>query len=113
MNIPRSPLLVFVAGSVCATAYAELLRDNEIDHASSARLRAAYLECDRISAASRVEPDFMSSCERVSRVLRDRDFGGSFERQLAWWKSARATAGAPAEQESVRTGGRAEELPPP
>lgn len=85
----RQNLLAFVAGSACLAADAALLHEYEIEGATGAELRVAYLECDRISAASRVDQDFMVTCARIAERLRDRDFEGDFERQLEWWRSAR------------------------
>jgi hypothetical protein len=104
VNFHPTALLAFVAAGASLTAHAVLLHEHEIDGATSAQLRAAYLECDRISATSRVDQDFMMACERVGRVLRDRDFGGDFERQLAWWRVAREAARPPAEAGLLRAG---------
>jgi hypothetical protein len=79
--------------ALVATAPAALsalpLPEHEIAGASSAQLRAAYLECDRVTAEARADLGVMIACGRVGDALRRRDFGGSFERQLQWWRSAR------------------------
>lgn len=104
MNI-RTPLLLgLAAGTACLAAQAVPLQEDEVDKASSAQLRAAYLECDRISATSRVDQRFMETCQRVAHVLRARDFGGDFERQLAWWRGARESARSSADGNLVREG---------
>jgi hypothetical protein len=76
-------------GLLCMTAQAFLPQDLAIEHASSSQLRAAYVECDRRSSQSRVDLNFMIACERVGALLRERDFGGDFERLLQWWRQAR------------------------
>ena len=89
---PHLPQLAALpAGVLCMAAHALAAQDPEIEQASSSQLRTAYLECDRISAESRVDQDFMVACQRVGEVLRDRDFEGDFERLLQWWRQARAT----------------------
>lgn len=100
MNLRKffpSPLVALTAGASCL-ANPLPVQDQEIARASSGQLRAAYLECDRISAQARVDQDFMIRCQKVADTLRHRDFGGDFERQLRWWRSARkapdAAAGA-------------------
>jgi hypothetical protein len=101
VNIHPQALVAACAGSACLMGNAVLLHEEDVDQATSTQLRAAYLECDRISAASRVDQEFMMTCERVARVLRDRDFGGDFERQLAWWRSQRGSPQAPAADASL------------
>lgn len=83
------PRIAISAGLACIAANALLAQELEIDKFTSAQLRTAYLECDRITAESRVDQDFMIACQRVGDVLRDRDFGGDFELQLRWWRAAR------------------------
>ena len=73
-------------------AMAQALPAN-IPEASSEQLRAAYLECDRVTSTTSVGADYMSACNEVGSVLMHRDFGGDLERQLAWWRSARAAVG--------------------
>jgi len=84
----RKILLALVATAPAALS-AFTLPEHEIAGASSAQLRAAYLECDRVTAESRADLGVMIHCQRVGDVLRRRDFGGDFERQLQWWKAAR------------------------
>lgn len=91
-QIFRVPLIAISAGLACVTAHALLAQELEIAEATSAQLRAAYLECDRITAESRVDQDVMIACHGVAEVLRDRDFGGNFERQLQWWRAARTVS---------------------
>lgn len=92
MNIRKFflPQLAAISiGFACMGAQALMGPEHQIEEASSAQLRTAYLECDRISAESRVDQNFMIVCQRVGDVLRDRDFGGDFERLLQWWRGTR------------------------
>ncbi|HYD76344.1 hypothetical protein [Ramlibacter sp.] len=82
------PFVALTAGASCL-ANPLPVQDAEFARASSGQLRAAYLECDRVSAQTRVDQDFMIRCQKVADALRHRDFGGDFERQLRWWRSAR------------------------
>lgn len=95
MNLRKffpSPFVALTAGVSCL-ANALPAQEQEIARASSDQLRAAYLECDRVSAQSRVDQDFMIRCQKVADTLRHRDFGGDFERQLRWWRTARGAPG--------------------
>ena len=99
MNPPKPPLApraLLSLGLLCFTAGASAGPHDPPDAAGSARLRAAYLECDRITAGSRVAPDVMAACQQVGDALRDREFGGSFERLLAWWREHRQRTAAQA-----------------
>lgn len=57
---------------------------------SSQQLRDQYLECERVSSRERMSLVAMAWCASVSDVLVQRDFGGDMEKQLAWWRKARA-----------------------
>jgi hypothetical protein len=94
VNILRKPSLpqrvaTLAAIAACMAPCTPLAQQQDFANATSARLRAADLECDRISARSRVDPDFMTTYTQVGEVLRDRDFGGDFERLLQWWRGGR------------------------
>jgi hypothetical protein len=82
-------ILLAIAATAPAALSAVTLPEHEIAGASSAQLRAAYLECDRVTAEMRVDLGVMITCGMVGDVLRRRDFGGDFERQLQWWRAAR------------------------
>lgn len=84
----RKILPALVASAPAALSALPLL-EQEIAGASSAQLRAAYLECDRVTAETQVDLGVMIACQVVGDVLRRRDFGGDFERQLQWWRAAR------------------------
>ena len=91
MNLRKfflSPLVALPAGMSCL-ANPLPAPEEAIARASSDQLRAAYLECDRVSAAARVDEEFMIRCQKVADTLLRRDFGGDFERQLRWWRTAR------------------------
>ena len=82
-------ILLALAATAPAALSASPLLEHEIAGASSAQLRAAYLECDRVTAESRADLGVMINCQQVGDALRRRDFGGDFERQLQWWRAAR------------------------
>ncbi len=70
--------------------------DSGAESLNSQRLRAEYLKCERVSSRERIGPIAMAWCASVSDVLLRRDFGGDIERQLAWWRKARAEYTPPA-----------------
>ena len=84
-------VLVAAAALACNVASAEPAED-AIAQASSAQLRAAYLECARLSADGRLGTSMMLTCKSVADVLLERDFGGDLDRQLHWWRQAQAEA---------------------
>lgn len=88
MHVRKKVVSALVATAPAALSALPLL-EHEIAVASSAQLRAAYLECDRVTAESRADLGVMITCQMVGDVLRRRDFGGDFERQLQWWRAAR------------------------
>ncbi len=55
---------------------------------TSAQLREAYLECEAASSKYRISTETMAYCNLLADVLLQRDFGGDWDRQLAWWKQA-------------------------
>ena len=77
------------AGLACGAAAAFDGAPHAIASLDSSVLKAAYLECDRLSSRQAMDQDFMVTCGMVSDVLLQREFGGSLERQLQWWKRAR------------------------
>ena len=88
MHVRKKVFSALVATAPAALSALPLL-EHEIAGASSAQLRAAYLECDRVTAETRADLGVMITCGIVGDVLRRRDFGGDFERQLQWWRGAR------------------------
>jgi hypothetical protein len=72
-----------------AVAAPEATELEAVQSLSSAQLRSAYLECDRITSRTAVDPGLMNLCSTVSHTLMERDFGGKLERQLHWWRGAR------------------------
>lgn len=82
----------FLAVAAVALSTAAPAMDSEreaVAAMSSSELRAAYLHCDRVTAASEVAPAFMIDCARVADMLLQRDFAGNLELQLQWWRKAR------------------------
>jgi hypothetical protein len=94
VNMPRQFVASLLLGPVvlaCMPAHGALLEFDEIPTATSAQLRATYLECDRRSSMSLMDLDFMIRCQKVGDALKERDFAGDFERQLQWWRAARGS----------------------
>jgi hypothetical protein len=85
-------VLVAAAALICNASSAADPAEDAIAQASSAQLRAAYLECARLSADGRLGTSMMLTCKSVADVLLHRDFGGDLDRQLHWWRQAHAEA---------------------
>jgi hypothetical protein len=77
------------AGLACGAAAAIDMAPEAVSGLDSSVLKAAYLECDRLSSRTAMDQHFMITCGTVSDVLLHREFAGNLERQLQWWKGAR------------------------
>jgi hypothetical protein len=55
-------------------------------------LQRLYLHCEREAATRLLDFGTATFCSTAAETLRLRGFDGSFERMLAWWRSARAAA---------------------
>lgn len=86
---PARHVAAIAAAIACASAMAMPRTVQDIETMTSAELRTAYLACDRITAEGRADVDLFSTCAIVGEVLMHRDFGGSLELQLQWWREAR------------------------
>lgn len=60
--------------------------------ASVEQLKRAYLECDRRAMDGVLDFDDAARCSMIHEVLKERGFGGDFDRMLAWWKSQKVAA---------------------
>jgi hypothetical protein len=100
LNLVPAALFALTACLAWAQSANLPARSADIPAASSEQLRAAYLECDRVTSTTSVGPDYMSACAEIGAVLMHRDFGGDLQRQLEWWRSAR-TAMRPEQEAHV------------
>jgi hypothetical protein len=70
-----------------------------VSHATPEQLKSAYLQCERLVLTTPMDFGTAAQCSMVYEALKQRVFGGDFERLLAWWQqeskstedSARAT----------------------
>ena len=60
-----------------------------VEAASVEQLKRDYLECDRRASRSLLGFGDAAHCSLVHEALKERAFGGDFERMLAWWKSGK------------------------
>ena len=65
-------------------------------------LKSAYLECDRLAAATFLNAGGAANCSVVHEELKQRVFDGDFQRLLDWWQVQR-TAPRTAQGEIVPT----------
>lgn len=91
-HFPCAALLGLCSTLACGQALTSVAMPRELSTASSEQLRAAYLECDRVTATASVAPEYMSACAEIGSALMHRDFGGDFQRQIDWWRSVRGPA---------------------
>lgn len=98
-HVTFAALVAVSSTVVCGQAARDVALSGDLSAASSEQLRAAYLECDRMTSRQSVGPEYMSACAEIGSVLLHRDFGGDFQRQIDWWKHARAAGRS--EQEAL------------
>lgn len=58
-----------------------------LDALTVAQLKTAYLECDRRASSVMLDAGEAANCSFVHEALKQRAFGGDFDRLLARWKS--------------------------
>lgn len=80
--------LALFAGAVC-TAQAQADGDVVLATVPVDRLKAAYLECARLSSRELLSLQMASACVKVGDELKHREFGGDFDRLIAWWHRVR------------------------
>jgi hypothetical protein len=74
----------------CAAASAEASPERTALVLFSAdQLKSAYLECDRRAASGLVGSGDAADCSMIHEELKERVFGGNFDRLLAWWAAQR------------------------
>ena len=62
--------------------------------ASARQLEHVYLRCAEVSSKQVMDGSTASHCSLVADALRDRVFGGDFERMLRWWHATRDAGGS-------------------
>jgi len=62
---------------------------------NAAQLERLYLLCDRASSRGRLATHQAMQCSIVQEELKQRVFGGDFERMLAWWRQQRDAGATP------------------
>ena len=78
--------LVALHGTLAAC---ELPSPERLAAASVQELKNVYLRCAEVSSRIVLDSASMAGCARAADALRDRAFGGDFERMIAWWQDAR------------------------
>jgi hypothetical protein len=92
MNAPlrAGPLLCLALSLPVAHGQSSLNFDRAFaQHLTAAQLKQIYLACDRASSSTRLSVQEAMKCSVVSEELKQREFGGDFERMLAWWRTQR------------------------
>ena len=75
-----------------ATAGAGATPDRTLVAAFDAdQLKSAYLDCDRAASGGLVGSVEAARCSMVHEELKERVFGGDFDRLVAWWRAQRET----------------------
>lgn len=74
-------LLTFAA----AAAFAQSDRSS-LASVSVEQLKSTYLECDRRSTRTVLDPATAKTCSLTAEELLQRGFAGNFEQLLAWWR---------------------------
>jgi hypothetical protein len=73
---------------LAATASASAAPERTVLAAFSAdQLKSAYLDCDRAASGGLASAVEAAHCSVVHEELKERVFGGDFDRLLAWWKA--------------------------
>jgi hypothetical protein len=92
MNAPlgAGALLCIALSFPLAHGQSSLIFDRAFaQHLTPAQLKQIYLACDLASSTTRLEMQEAMKCSVVSEELKQREFGGDFDRMLAWWKTQR------------------------
>jgi len=84
------------AGQATAASAATRPSHSQLDTATVDQLKRTYLECEKGATERMLDSGEAALCSMVHEALKERGFGGDFERMLAWWRSERsAVATAP------------------
>jgi hypothetical protein len=92
MNAPlgAGALLCLALSLPLAHGQSPLIFDRAFaQHLTPAQLKHIYLACDLASSSNRLAMQEAMKCSVVSEELKQREFGGDFERMLAWWRTQR------------------------
>jgi len=65
-----------------------------LQDATPAQLKAAYLQCNRLAETTLLDFGTAATCSMVYEALKERVFGGDFQRLLRWSREQRAGATA-------------------
>lgn len=65
---------------------------SDLNAATIDQLKLAYLECDWRASDALLDPSDAVYCSTIQEVLKQRGFGGDFDRMLAWWESEKIAA---------------------
>ena len=74
-----------------ATALAPEASDEELEDTSIDALKIAYMLCDRRSINGALSSADIMHCSVLYEELKQRAFGGNFEKLLAWSRANRST----------------------
>jgi hypothetical protein len=92
--------LIALFAAVAVTAHAAPER-TEPAALSAEELMLAYLECDRRATAAFLDAGDAANCSLFYEELKQRVFGGDYDRLLAWWQRQRV-AGMNTESRTAR-----------
>jgi hypothetical protein len=100
MNFIHALPIALVA-LVSFTAVAQANRQ-VVDSLTIEQLEITFLECDRRASVELLGFGDAAECSVIFEALKQRAFGGDFNRLLAWWKP-RQLANAPGQEGRVLT----------
>ncbi len=87
MCMSQATPLAFVMLAVTAQAEPSHLPVQTVN-----QLKIAYLDCDRRASAALFDFGDAADCSMVHEQLKQRGFGGDWNRMFAWWNSERVAA---------------------
>lgn len=82
-------LIVVLTAAAGATAAPDRSRPAAL---TDEELKSAYLQCDRLATAAFLDTGDAASCSIIHEELKQRLFGGDFQRLLDWWQAQRTAA---------------------
>jgi hypothetical protein len=89
------PLALTLALAAVSTASSGQPDRSELAAVALADLRLMYLHCDRRAAQTLLGAAEAGHCSLVAEELKQRGFGGDFDRLLAWWRAQRRVDAQP------------------
>jgi hypothetical protein len=87
----RYVALILCTALASVTAQGKSERSNE-KQLSIAELKTIYLECDRGAMSGRLGSSEITACSMIYEELKQRAFGGDFEKFLAWSQAQNTNA---------------------